>query len=54
MTTLFLEFRTKFQKTGRVHFKGFKEAFLLFQEVDRLTKPWLEDEDLEPNPEIIN
>lgn len=54
MTSLFLEFQTRFRKTGRVHFKGFQEAFTLFQQVDRMTKPWLEDEDLEPSPELID
>lgn len=54
MTSLFVEFRSKFRKSGRIHFKGFQEAFTLFQEVDRMTKPWLEDEDLEPPVGIID
>lgn len=54
MTSLFVEFRTKFRKTGRVHFKGFQEAFRLFQEIDVMTKPWLEDEDLELHIGIID
>lgn len=54
MTSLFIEFQTRFRKTGMIHFKGFQEAFLLFQQVDRMTKPWLEDEDLEPHPELID
>ncbi len=54
MTTLFKEFRSKFKLTNRTHFIGYKKAFRLFQRIDRLDKPWLEDEDLEPLTEFID
>ena len=54
MTSLFVEFRSKFIKTDKVHFSGYFRAFLLFQKIDRISKSWLEDEDLEPPVEIID
>ncbi|MCG8384555.1 MAG: hypothetical protein MJA30_03365 [Cytophagales bacterium] len=54
MTSLFKEFKDKFKKGNKVHFSGYFRAFLLFQKIDRISKSWLEDEDLEPPAEFIN